>query len=196
MEGASPSQCELLPNRRHHGGQLRLLSLLYRSNALCSSHQLCSPPDMSVDKTGGGRWSGLPLHELWESKKVVLPGIGIQIAVGIFWCVCVSYLCLRFSRGFAVNKQPWESCLDDTIKRTSLSSAGINIPYNRKHEGITERCSGWEDIQGAILMQFNSISSPQGVPHGAQRDILLVQKKKKQEGKQRENFCCHNKNLT
>lgn len=29
-------------------------------------------------------------------------------------------------------------------------------------------------------MQFNSISSPLGVPHGAQRDILLMQKKKKE----------------
>ena len=38
-------------------------------------------------------------------KKVVLPGIGIQIAVGIFGA-CLSYLCLRFSPGFAVNKQP------------------------------------------------------------------------------------------
>lgn len=28
-------------------------------------------------------------------------------------------------------------------------------------------------------MQFNSISFPLGVPHGAQRDILLMPKKKK-----------------
>lgn len=30
-------------------------------------------------------------------------------------------------------------------------------------------------------MQFNSISFPLGVPHGAQRDILLMPKKKKKE---------------
>ena len=32
-------------------------------------------------------------------------------------------------------------CLDGRMKRTSLLSAGINIPYNHKHEGIRERCS-------------------------------------------------------
>lgn len=37
-------------------------------------------------------------------------------------------------------------------------------------------------------MQFNSISSPRGVPHGAQRDILLVQKKKERREAEREHL--------
>lgn len=123
------------------------------------------------------------------------------------FCMPMFAICVYDLDGFRCKQETMRELFgwwDNT--HTSLLSAGINILYNHKHEGIREWCSSLVGrTYTIILMQFNSISSLLGVPWKP-RGIFCwwYAASKKSEPREDcqliwwydENIWCHNKQQT